>query len=65
VIGVGLLCLHLSHGISSAFQSVGWKNKAYAPFLNKLACGFSILIFLGYISIPVAILLGFGKEALK
>jgi succinate dehydrogenase / fumarate reductase cytochrome b subunit len=61
VLGVGLLCLHLSHGISSMFQSLGWKNKAYGPFLNRAAQVIAILIFAGYISIPVAVLLGFGK----
>jgi succinate dehydrogenase / fumarate reductase cytochrome b subunit len=65
VLGVGLLCLHLSHGISSMFQSIGWNNQAYRPLLDKLACLLGALIFLGYISIPVAILLGYGKEALK
>src|SRR5262245_54690187 len=28
VLGMALLCLHLSHGISSMFQSLGWKNDA-------------------------------------
>jgi succinate dehydrogenase / fumarate reductase cytochrome b subunit len=65
VVGVGLLCLHLSHGLSSMFQSIGWKNKAYSPFLTWMAHGVAILIFVGYISIPVAVLLGFGKEAVK
>jgi hypothetical protein len=44
---------------------MGWKNKIYGPFLDKLARVLAVLIFLGYTSIPVAILLGFGKEALK
>ena len=65
VVGVGLLCLHLSHGLSSMFHSVGWKTEAYRPFLDKLAPVVAIIIWLGYISIPVAILLGYGKEALK
>lgn len=65
VIGVGLLCLHLSHGLSAMFQSLGWKNKAYTPCLEKGAKVVAWLIFLGYISIPVAILFGYGKEALK
>lgn len=64
-LGVGLLCLHLSHGVSAMFQSLGWKNKIYGPCLDKGARVISWLIFFGYISIPVAILLGFGKEALK
>jgi len=58
VIGVGLLCLHLSHGASSMFQSMGWKNKAYGGFLDKFAIVASLVIFLGYISIPAAVLIG-------
>lgn len=65
VVGVGLLCLHLSHGVSSMFQSIGWKNKAYTPLLNTGARIIAAAIFLGYISIPVAILLGYGKEVVK
>ena len=61
VIGVGLLCLHLSHGVSSMFQSIGWKNKTYGSFLNKAAITAALLIFAGYISIPAAILLGAVK----
>ncbi len=65
VLGMALLCLHLSHGASSMFQSIGWKNKAYTPVLDRLAQIVALLIFLGYTSIPVAILLGYGKEHLK
>lgn len=62
LVGVGLLCLHLSHGASSMFQSLGWKNEAYRPFLDKAARVLAVVIFLGYASIPVAILLGYGGE---
>ena len=65
VFGMALLCLHLSHGVSSMFQSIGWKNKAYGPVLDKASRWLAVLIFLGYSSIPVAILLGYGKEAVK
>lgn len=65
ILGMALLCLHLSHATSSMFQSLGWKNQAYRPFLDKGARVLAVLIFLGYTSIPVAILLGYGKEALK
>src|SRR5262245_9181534 len=30
VLGIGLLCVHLSHGISSMFQSLGLSNRTYA-----------------------------------
>jgi succinate dehydrogenase / fumarate reductase cytochrome b subunit len=62
ILGMALLCLHLSHGVSSMFQSIGWKNKSYGPWLDKLARVVAVLIFAGYASIPVAILLGYGKE---
>jgi succinate dehydrogenase / fumarate reductase cytochrome b subunit len=61
ILGMALLCLHLSHGVSSMFQSLGWKNQTYGPALDKLARGAALAIFFGYISIPVAILLGYGS----
>ena len=65
IFAIALLCLHLSHGGSSMFQSMGWKSKAYGPFLDKAARIISLLIFLGYSSIPVAILFfRYGKQAL-
>jgi len=64
ILGLALLCLHLSHGASSMFQSLGWKNEAYRPILDRAAQVVAVAIFLGYSSIPVAILCGYGKEAL-
>jgi succinate dehydrogenase / fumarate reductase cytochrome b subunit len=61
ILGIGLLCLHLSHGASSMFQSLGWRNEGYRPALDTLARVVAVLVFLGYVSIPVAILLGYGK----
>jgi succinate dehydrogenase / fumarate reductase cytochrome b subunit len=62
ILGMALLCLHLSHGASSMFQSIGWKSPVYGPFLDKASRWLAIAIFLGYTSIPVAILLGLVKE---
>jgi len=61
IVGMALLCLHLSHGVSSMFQSMGWKNKYYGAFIDKAAIVAAILIFLGYCSIPLAVLLGVLK----
>jgi len=62
VLAMGLLCLHLSHGVAAMFQSVGWKNDVYGPALDRFAKVAAWLIFLGYVSIPIAVLLGYGKE---
>ena len=61
VLGIGLLCAHLSHGLSSMFQSMGWKNKFYGKFLDPFAIVAAVVIFLGYCSIPAAVLAGVLK----
>ena len=64
IIGLFLLTLHLTHGSSSFFQSLGLTNQRLAP---KLAIGgriFAWLLFIGYASIPLVVLLGFIKPAL-
>jgi succinate dehydrogenase / fumarate reductase cytochrome b subunit len=65
VLAIGLLSFHLSHGASSMFQSLGLKNPSFRPCLDRLARVVAVVIFLGYCSIPVAVLCGLGKEALK
>jgi len=65
LLAMGLLCLHLSHGVSAMFQSLGWKDRRYGPFLDRSAQVAALVIFLGYSSIPVAVLLGYGKEVLR
>jgi succinate dehydrogenase / fumarate reductase cytochrome b subunit len=57
IVGVGLLCLHLSHGMSAMLQSLGWKNRAYGPCLDRAAKWGAAVIFVGYVSIPISILL--------
>ncbi len=57
VISVGLLCMHLSHGVSSMFQSLGLRTKNNANLLNLAAKGLSIVIFLGMSAVPVAVVL--------
>jgi len=60
-----LLFMHLSHGLGAMFQSLGWKSKAYANAIAKFAQIASWLVFLGYISIPIAVLLGYGSDYLS
>ena len=66
LIGVGLLCLHLSHGVSAMFQSLGLKTKEWEPFITKASDVIAVLLLLGYASIPLAVLFGaIGKEVAK
>lgn len=61
ILGVGLLCLHLSHGLGAMFQSAGLKNRAWAQVIDNGACVISALLFAGYAAIPIAVLLGYGR----
>ena len=63
VIGLFLLTLHLTHGSSSFFQSLGLNDKKMTPRLAFGGRVFAWLLFLGYTSIPVAVLLGLVKPA--
>jgi len=63
VLGLWLLALHLSHGSSSFFQSLGLNNKTLSPRLAFGGRVFAWLLFIGYTSIPVAVLLGLVKPA--
>jgi succinate dehydrogenase / fumarate reductase cytochrome b subunit len=61
IIAMFLLCLHLSHGVSSMFQSLGLKNKRWGKLIDRFALVIAMTIFVGNSSIPIAILLGYGK----
>jgi len=58
LLAIFLLALHLSHGASSFFQSLGLNDKNLAPRLARGGRIFAWLIFVGFASIPVAVLLG-------
>lgn len=57
LIAQALLFIHLGHGISSGFQSLGLRNHVWWPRIQLLAKVVSIAIFIGYASIPAAIFL--------
>src|SRR4051812_541950 len=63
IIGLFLLTLHLTHGASSFLQSLGLNNKKLTPTLARGARIFAWLLFIGYISIPVAVLLRLVQPA--
>lgn len=63
IVGLFLLTLHLTHGSSSFFQSLGLNDKKMAPRLALAGRIFAWALFVGYTSIPVAILLGLLKPA--
>ncbi len=63
IIAVGLLSVHLLHGIDSLFQTIGWRSSKWSCTLRKVAVVFCALYFLGNLAIPGAILTGIVKPA--
>ena len=58
IIGTGALCFHLSHGISSMFQTMGLRNEKWRYPLNYLALFYGWGVFLGFAIIPVSVMMG-------
>ena len=59
IIAVGLLCLHLNHGFASVFQTLGLNSNRFRPVAEICGTAFSVILFVGYCSIPVAFWTGF------
>ncbi len=47
------LMLHLSHGVQSAFQTLGLNHPKYTPAIRKLGMLFAFVICAGFASIPI------------
>lgn len=63
IIAVGLLAVHLLHGLDSLFQTIGWRSAKWSTALRQVALIYCILYFLGNLAIPGAILTGLAKPA--
>jgi len=55
VFAMMVVALHVSHGLWSAFQTIGANHPKYMPFIRKAGIAFSILIGIGFGFIPVFI----------
>ncbi len=63
IVAVGLLSVHLLHGIDSLFQTIGWRSAKWSGLLRKVTLVYCLLYFLGNLAIPGAILTGLAKPA--
>ena len=57
LIAVAMVGLHLSHGVSSVFQSLGLRNEVWRCRLNTVAIFYGLVVFCGFASIPLSVLL--------
>jgi succinate dehydrogenase / fumarate reductase, cytochrome b subunit len=61
IVAMLLVGSHLSHGIWSMFQSVGFSHPRYTPMIRKFASVFAWVLIAGFISVPIAVLAGFVR----
>lgn len=61
IFAIILIFIHLSHGISSSFQSLGLNHPKYNTLFRCAGPLLSTIFAVGFISIPVAVLLGILK----
>lgn len=62
ILSMAVLCLHLTHGVSALFQSLGGTTPATQIIIRRFSIAAASAIFVGNCSIPIAILLGFGTS---
>ncbi len=56
-----LVGTHLSHGIWSMFQSLGFSHPRYTPMIKSFAAVFSWVLIGGFIAVPLSVLVGLVK----
>lgn len=58
IIGMAAVCLHLSHGIGSACQSLGLTDERTIPIVAFAGRLIAVALFIGYTAIPLSVLAG-------
>jgi succinate dehydrogenase / fumarate reductase cytochrome b subunit len=61
VLSMAVVGLHLRHGLSSAFQSLGIDHPRYTPFILKAGILVAIVFGLGFALIPIVIFFTGGR----
>jgi len=61
IVAITMLCSHLSHGVASIFQTLGLRTRNNAALINGFAKVYTAVIWIGFVSIPVAVLAGIIK----
>ena len=63
IVSMAALCLHLDHGVWSMLQTLGLNDARSSKVFRMMSRGIAVLVFTGFISVPVAVLAGWlGKE---
>lgn len=65
MVAVSLVGLHVWHGLWSMLHTLGLDDERYRPTLERISHAVGLLVALGYLSIPVAVLTGLIGEGVN
>jgi succinate dehydrogenase / fumarate reductase cytochrome b subunit len=58
IVAMAILAMHLAHGVSSLFQSLGLRDPTYNGVIRNIGPIFGWLIFIGNSAMPIAVMTG-------
>ncbi len=58
---IGIVALHLYHGVWSLFQTLGFDNPDRNRGLRRMAAVLSVGLFVGFVAVPTAFITGIAK----
>ncbi len=58
MVAVAALALHLSHGIPSFLQTLGFRHPKYTPAIEKIGPALALILFAGMAIVPAAVQFG-------
>ena len=61
LVAMAALCLHLYHGIYSAFQTLGLNHPRYNRWRRGFAGAYAVVVAAGFAAVPVSILAGWMR----
>jgi succinate dehydrogenase / fumarate reductase cytochrome b subunit len=61
ILAMAALCLHLDHGVWSMLQTLGVNNARITSALQALSRVVALVVFAGFVSVPVAVLAGWVR----
>ncbi|ACY18356.1 succinate dehydrogenase cytochrome b subunit [Haliangium ochraceum] len=58
LVAMAILCMHLAHGVSSLFQSIGFNHPKYNAFVRNVGPVYALIIFVGNCSLVLGVWAG-------
>lgn len=63
VVAMTALVFHLYHGIWSTFQTLGLNHPKYNPYRRPLAMVVALIVYVGFLAVPLAVMAGILQPA--